>query len=111
MQTKVVRHSRKSVMRSALKATSAPTVGVHKEREEPCATGEFSILNSMHSSVFALDDEIRASDGACQFGLLPGEFEGPELFGRIHPFGELEADRPFAAILNRVHHIDRQSIW
>ena len=32
-----------------------------------------------------------------------------ELVGHVHPVGQLEADRPLAAVVDRVHHVDRQA--
>src|SRR5215831_17598166 len=46
-------------------------------------------------SVFALDDEVRATDGAGELGLLADELEAVgELRRHLHPVGQLEADGP-----------------
>src|SRR5580693_2161768 len=45
-------------------------------------------------SVLALDHEVRTSDGPCQLRLLARKLEGTQLRGDVHPFGELEPDRP-----------------
>lgn len=48
-----------------------------------------------------LDHEVRTTNSAGELGLLPGELEGGEFVGNVHPVRELESDCPLAAVLPR----------
>src|SRR6185369_10750153 len=61
-------------------------------------------------SVFALDHEERPADRACQFRLLPREFEFlGELGGDVHSIGELESNSALPPVVDGVHHVDRET--
>ena len=43
------------------------------------------------------------------FDFCRANLNASELLGDVHPVGELEPDRPLAAVVERVHHVDRQA--
>lgn len=62
-------------------------------------------------SMVVLEREVGTANGSGQPGLLPFEREPRSEFrGDLHPFGELESDRPLFGVINGVHHIDRQTV-
>src|SRR5271167_2365952 len=61
-------------------------------------------------SVIVLEVEVGTANGSGQLRLLPRELEPRgELRGDVHPFRELEPDRPLLGVVDGVHHVDRQT--
>ena len=90
-------------------APGAPTSGALRLLGARRPRTECRLIRSLEGLVLALDHEIRTSDSPSQFRLLARELERTQLGGNVHPFGELEPDRPLRIFsIERVQNVNRE---